>query len=157
MLTNSWCMGICRRLCSHQECRVNKHCRETAVHFIAHYISVFDLCLSNALLLPVVILVLTAEYLDQVSFSAADPVKLLTFVSSFLTAQRQRDEIILHRTSPLFFSSHSSQCIKTHIILAPWTSDANLYLKCTMPRTSDGMLLPLKHTHSFPLYIQVCL
>lgn len=29
MLTNSWCMGICRRLCSRRERRANKSCRET--------------------------------------------------------------------------------------------------------------------------------
>lgn len=60
MLTNSWCMGICRRLCSHRRRRAIKYCRETSVGFIViHYLPLFDLCLSNALLLPVVFLVLT--------------------------------------------------------------------------------------------------
>lgn len=60
MLTNSWCMGICRRLCSHRNCRVIKCRRETSVGLIViHYLPLFDLCLSNALLLPVVSLVWT--------------------------------------------------------------------------------------------------
>lgn len=123
-------MGICRRLCSHGECRVIKYYRETSVGFIViHYLPLFDLCLSNALLLPVVILVINYRiFIPGFILSSRSCEMIHICKLFFLTAERRflRLFYIVHEHYSFL---HTAPSVASKLTLTPHISHTNLKLE----------------------------